>query len=262
MGGKILEISEKGLLSFDTKYIYHYNKTIQMSRRFESTKDWISKEELLRTAIENFQKNNKKNEKIAQQEIMLKNNNAEDAEWFLVDMEYSVSGNPYGRFDMIGITKKPDTNGKHRIALIELKTGTNAFGGANANTYGSGIAGHINNFYEFLYGEGGKGKDNVENLAKEIDCILSNYKAVGIDIGELQLSFNDIDCLPEHVECVIMCTGIQDKAYAASQVKKYLFNDEGASIYCLENKWGNSFRNKYRKLNVHLSITDKERVMR
>ena len=273
MGGKILEISSKGNLSFDSEYIEFYNKQKRTNEKviksFDNQDKWLSAENLLRTTIDFFQKNKSKKEKMAQQEIMLENNKCSKAEWFLVDMEYSVPGISYGRFDMIAVSKKKNKDGKHTIALVELKTGTGSFGGTTATTdnqdnvsikkYGSGIAGHINNFYEFLYGT--NGSENVENLAKEIVLILSNYRSLGIDYGGLQLEEKDIELSPQKVECIIMCTDLKDRKKTVEQAKKYIFNSRGSSKYCLENLWGNSFDTKLKSMNISLSVVDRERII-
>lgn len=259
MGGKILDISSSGLLGFDPKYIAHYDNKIKIGKRFANAEDWLSKEKLLKSAIHSYQTNYNKNEKIAQQEIILENNNSQNSEWYFVDMEYSVPGISYGRFDMIAISKRQDELGKYQIMLVELKTGTNAFGGAGEDTYGSGIAGHINNFYKFLYGE--SGKQNILRLAKEITTIMANYNALGLNNAGLNFALEDIDVAPENVKCVILCTDIKEKEKAQTQASKYIFNFKGASKWSLEKKWGNSFEERIKKLNVDLSIVDKERVI-
>ncbi len=66
---------------------------------------------------------------------------------------------------------------------------------------------------------------------------------------------------PENVDCIIMCTDIKDKIYGVMQAKKYIFDFKTASKYCLENLWGNHFAEKLNKLNIFLSIVDKERII-
>lgn len=276
MGGKILEISAKGNLSFDDKYLKHSNIS-NIGALFAKISDWEKNEQILRNTIYNFQSSSH-NEKIAQQEIMLENNKTKDAEWFLVDMEYSVPGISYGRFDMIAISKKKDKSGKYRIALVELKSGTDAFGGAKAirdhnkkiidiERYGSGIAGHINNFYEFLYGP--KAATTVKNLAKEIATIIKNYNELGIDTPFLDLRESDINIEPVCVECIILCTDVDLKNTDAAyhKARRFIFKNEyKSSELCLESDfcWNKNkeFDQKYGKLVLHISIVDKERVIK
>ena len=259
MGGKILEISEGGALSFVPKYIKHYNGRI-MNKSFSNIKEWLSYLCLLRTSIYAYQNTYKKTEKMVQQEFMHKNNQWSKSDWFLVDMEYAACRCPCGRFDMIAISKKK-TDGKHQIALIELKSGTHAFGGTKAKTgnYGSGIAGHIHNFYEFLFG--GSAQQNINRLAKEIALILSNCKLLGLDYGGLQIDEAEIDTNPQNIKCIILCSNIENNEEAVCQMKKYIFKSNGASKYCLENLWGGAFNQKMTKMNLFASVVNKERTI-
>ena len=263
MGGKILNISASGLLSFNPKYIKHYDKNLQFGEgRFKSISEWNDKENLLRAAIADFQKT--KSEKIAQQEIMIENNKSDISKWYAVDMEYVSK---HGRFDIIALSKNRGENGKYKIALIELKSDMEAFSGTKAErkdgkitkikNYGSGIAGHVNSFYEFRRGE------NLERLAKEIVTILSNYRDLGLLSGFEDLTTEtDIDTQPESVECIIMCTDIEDKKYAISQVRKYIFYERGiSSEVCLEELWGTDFDEKFAELNLKILVVNKERII-
>lgn len=73
-------------------------------------------------------------EKACQQWIINSNNCSADSDWYYVDMEYiykkdeEKSEHPFGRADLIAVSKKPDSNGKHKIAFVELKVGTGAYG--------------------------------------------------------------------------------------------------------------------------------------
>lgn len=262
MGGKILEISDVGTLSFDPKYVEHCNGA-KMDKYFPSVEAWRSKQELLEKAISDFQNGRNKTtvkhkEKITQQEIMLKNNRIVHTNWFLVDMEYSASGCPCGRFDMIAVSKHK-TDGKHQIALIELKSGTNAFGGTASGNYGSGIAGHIHKFYEFLFGV--HATKNINQLAEEIVLILSNYRSLGLNYGGLQMDKNEIDMTPENIKCVLLCTDVENTDEAVCRMKKYIFHSKGASKYCLEKLWGNAFDQKFKKMNLFTSVVNEERTI-
>ena len=73
-------------------------------------------------------------EKACQQWIINSNNCCTDSDWYYVDMEYIYKkdgeGNdhPFGRADIIAVSKKKEGNGKHKIAFVELKVGTDAYG--------------------------------------------------------------------------------------------------------------------------------------
>jgi hypothetical protein len=75
---------------------------------------------------------------------------------------------PFGRADLIAITRKPNKNGKHDVAFVELKVGTNSYSGQrdseekmevllNESLYkindiklGSGLASHMVDFMHFF----------------------------------------------------------------------------------------------------------------
>jgi len=128
------------------------------------------KENIKNIAFSNKLQNskNKKNtrEKVCQQWI-INQNNTHNSEWYYVDMEYMIKGNPLGRFDMIAIKKKADVNGKHQVALVELKVGSGAYGSTGGmklgddslynyqtkDTYvsfGSGLVGHLCDYMRYL----------------------------------------------------------------------------------------------------------------
>lgn len=76
-----------------------------------------------------------KNEKICQQWIVNETNNDLNNGWYYVDMEYNTQGEHLGRFDMIAISRKPNEFGKHTVKLVELKVGTEAYGGSWIKKY-------------------------------------------------------------------------------------------------------------------------------
>ena len=65
-------------------------------------------------------------EKKYQQNIVLHINRS-SSKWYCVDMEYNQRGKRVGRFDIIAISRKGDTNNKHKVALIELKVGAGSY---------------------------------------------------------------------------------------------------------------------------------------
>ncbi|MCR5108009.1 MAG: hypothetical protein K6B28_07570 [Lachnospiraceae bacterium] len=73
-------------------------------------------------------------EKACQQWIINTNNNDPGSKWYYADMEYiykedgEKSDHPFGRADLIAISKEPDCNGIFQLAFVELKVGTGAYG--------------------------------------------------------------------------------------------------------------------------------------
>lgn len=276
LGGKISEISANGSISISNGYLKK-EKYKNVKHKNLSLEEFEEIEEILKEEISEIQ-STRHNEKITQQEIMINNNKTKEAEWFLVDMEYSVTGIRYGRFDMIALSKEKDETGKYRIALIELKSGTNAFGGVSAvrddrneivgiRNYGSGIAGHINNFYEFLCGK--KSSYTIKNLAKEIVTIIENYNEIGIVTPFKNVTESEINTDIKSVECIILCTDIKKdkKEEAYRKARRYIFkNEHGASKLCLESDfcWNTDgqFCQKYNNLKLYISVVDKERVIK
>lgn len=110
-------------------------------------------------------RNRSKLEKQAQQTLALLNNSNPLSNWFCIDVEYEKH-NMAGRFDLIAISK----NTPHRVALIELKYGTNAYGGK------SGILTHVKDFSEFLK------NNNYEILRKDIEGILSSLDILDVRV--------------------------------------------------------------------------------
>ena len=265
--GKILGMSKTGSLSFDKKY---FNKAFikktgidpDIFENNKSIENWYRIETHLRDAVSDYQAT--KHEKCAQQEFILVNNRNKDSEWFIVDMEYCIPNFSYGRFDMIAISRQKIC-GKHRIRLIELKSGTKAFNGTKIEDgkikYGSGIVGHINNFYQFLYSD--SGRKNVRNLAEEICLIINNYHEIGVNVNIDKLNVDDIDYEPENVECVILCANIKNEKSAIKSIKNYIYDyQQGSSEYNIERlskKFSIDLLDGFKKLEVKLGISDKER---
>ena len=265
--GKILGMSKNGSLSFDKKYFdkKFVKKTGIKPDVFENKKtieNWYRIETLIRDAVSDYQIT--KHEKRAQQEFILVNNRNKDSEWFIVDMEYCIPNFSYGRFDMIAISRQKIC-GKHKIRLIELKSGTKAFGGTKIEDgkikYGSGILGHINNFYQFLYSN--SGCDNVRNLAEEICLIIRNYHKLGVNVNIGNLNVDDIDYEPKSVECVILCANIKNEITATKSIKNYIYDyQQGSSEYNIEKlskEFSLDLFDGFKKLDVKLGMADKER---
>jgi hypothetical protein len=109
----------------------------------------------------------RKLEKQAQERLFIDNNMNVNSKWFCIDVEYTKSFEDW-RFDIIAISKQAP----FRIALIELKYGSNAIGGK------SGITEHIQDFYKFH-------KNNCfEKLKPELKSIIDSLIKLGVDVPE------------------------------------------------------------------------------
>lgn len=277
MGGKILEISPTGLLSFDNNYIEKEERN-NFPPNFNDVNDWLSKKEKIKEAV--YKRQLGEREKVVQQEIMINNNKNGLSDWFLVDMEYSSVKNAkkYGRFDMIALSREKNERGKHTIGIIELKAGIGAIDGVKAKRdsndkktiigvkeRGSGIDGHIKKVYDFLYDS--NANTNLENLRKEIATIISNYHDLGLNYSMPKINEEDISSEPQDVKFIIMCADITpaEKKETIKKIRRAIFeNEPKASKLCLESKfaWGSSFDKKFSNLNILLSIVDKEREIK
>ena len=228
MGGSLLKVGSRGT-TFGFNNDYHTDQT--NSKKYASITEWFNDLENIKAAVKNHQTVKTKNEKIVQQQILSSNNANHEADYFLVDMEYSVSGFSYGRFDYIAITRKPNAEGKYSIALIELKYGVGAFSTSRkSGAYGSGIVGHANNFNRFIYGKNGKrellgGKqDPLVHLREEILNIIRNYKDFNLLDRELFTDIAEDKILIDEntIQTLFLCVGCLDVTGAIQKAKKYL----------------------------------------
>ena len=118
------------------------------------------------------------NEKKAQSQLYILNNNNKDSNWFCIDVEYVKAFKDIAekndaklnaRFDTIAISKSK--NNLHRVALIELKYGSGSIGGK------SGIYKHVSDFKAF------QDKNFFENhLQEEIIEIIKSQINLGIPV--------------------------------------------------------------------------------
>ncbi len=107
-------------------------------------------------------------ERVCQQWIMNQNNADILSDWYFLDMEY-VQSRQSGRIDMIAVKCKADEKGKHAVALIELKVGTKADGGA------SGLIKHMDDFMKLL-----DNADKYNRIREELSYMISSYKELGL----------------------------------------------------------------------------------
>ena len=215
----------------------------------------------------------KRIEKVCQQWIVNEANSRKESDWYYVDLEYTMQGVPTGRFDMIAVSKDI-IDGKHRVALIELKVKDKSYAGMDGTKaakyekeletiknvkdglygfekvkLGSGIVGHITDYLRFLQ------KNHYKTLKQEIVNIIECHNKLGL-LNNPELScisrITSVDDLAEkpEVHIVSYTEGLNngqtnDNAVTIRKLKKsmykYLFEepikDKGigkTSEYCLE----------------------------
>ena len=166
-------------------------------------------------------------ERICQQWIMNNCNKSKESDWYYIDMEYVDAIRPFGRFDMVAVRKTPK-NGKHEVALVELKVTNGAYGTTLSTSknlekqkiierkydilkenlfakdtdkedysmyelekvkYGSGIVSHIADYLRYL----NSGQYSLQ-LKQEIINAIKVYKKLGILPDD---KLNDIDTLAD-----------------------------------------------------------------
>lgn len=200
----------------------------------------------------------KRQEKICQQWIMNKNNADPDSEWYFLDMEYVLDSNPFGRIDMIAVKRNADINGKHEVALIELKVGKDSYRGLKGAQYrkseekykslkndlyqdsklkfGSGLVSHITDFMRLLYDE-----KHYCQIKAELVQIISAYKKLGlIDRQNSLYEIDDAEKLAKKPDVYILSyahvPNMEDaKETALSSMKTSFYNYLYLSTYCLYN---------------------------
>lgn len=169
--------------------------------------------------IKNNSINKATSEKKAQSKLVLLNNENLDSNWFCIDIEYIKPFNNSeekkkadfnARFDIIALSKmKP-----HKVALIELKYGSGAIGGA------SGIYKHVEDFSKFCergYFEG--------QLKQEIIEIVKSQKELGIAVPFE--SPEEFDLLtPEFYFITLDNNGKENASTPMQTMAGYLFNDK------------------------------------
>ena len=129
-----------------------------------------------------------KYEKQAQQRLFMVNNNNPESKWFCIDVEYtkSLQGKEKAedwRFDIIAVSK----DSPFRIALIELKYGSEALGGK------SGVRKHVKDFYLFFKNH------KFETLKPEIVSIIEKVQLLGVEVPNAlrNIKIGDIASKPE-----------------------------------------------------------------
>lgn len=270
MGGSLLKISctktktSKIKFEFNPKYNIDSKKSIPNT--YDRVDDWIESLSTLKELVKSFQEQKNKNEKMAQQNLLINNNKNIDSDYYFTDMEYSCPGIGYGRFDYVALTKKRNQNGKFQLALVELKYGTGAFktSGYKYGRYGSGIVGHAYNFSRFVFGVNDNNKFNRENIGKENLETLTFLRKETINIlnNKMQLGLldpntcrifsgikeEDIDIEENSIETLLITLGCIDIERAKSSIRNYLGvtgkADPTVQKLIGENKISNKFKLK------------------
>ena len=246
-------ISETYTESCDPEKVTYQSKDYRKFRD-EGRDTFYSNTDNIRENIDDVCHRLQKREKIIQQALVMKNNQNPDSDWFCVDLEYvqkrdDKRESAYGRFDIVAVRKQPDENGKHSVAIIEIKSGSSAYAPSlpqkvyqekvnekisaedfDIDTYlwslGSGILGHMADFYRF---EHRKNINRYGRLLKELVQILSNMKELYapevVDRyfpEELSgLSDTDFSNRPEFY-IVTLCDSNKELAYCVERMKNYL----------------------------------------
>jgi hypothetical protein len=216
-----------------------YSKSSNTTREME---EWMKDYQKFKRNAEKFAKN----EKIAQQEIILANNNDKTSAWYCFDMEYAFARKGknetnFGRFDILAISKNIQKDGRHKLLLIELKYDYTAYGDnlgkekrdiilsnksidifAPDFKAGSGIVGHVCDHIRYI-----RKKDETINarLKTEIIDILSKQnKLLNGSIPQIL----DIDSIDDKPIIAIITVGCNNIASCQKSMESHLYN--GATL--------------------------------
>lgn len=161
----------------------------------------------------------KHKEKFAQQKLIKNNNSNPNSEWYCIDIEYIKQRNTeeetkYGRWDIIAISKKCE-NGKHRVALIELKCTRGAIGGD------SGIVKHASDYINFMESGKNKFKTYKEHLKSEIKNIVNSL--YGLEICNIKI--DDVNQIADEPEFYFITLNNKNNELLRT-MRRYIFKDE------------------------------------
>ena len=242
---------------------------------------FLSNETIIRANIDKVRSTQK--EKIAQQHLVMTNNTNLSAEWFCVDLEYiqrrdDNSEDLYGRFDIVAVRKQPGNDGKHDVAIIELKVDKSAYSTSLSQsdkallkkgldidsfngTLGSGILGHIADFYRFetrTQKSTGQPIDRYAVLKEEIVTSLANRAEIfgtgtsrhSVPSSIATLQSNDLSIQPKFYFLTLCCEETMEACIIS--MKKYLHAKQGckgASEYNVMDAFGNALLKKGRSFS-------------
>jgi len=206
--------------------------------------EWMKEYKTLMGNVRRFQEKYKKYEKIAQQKLILANNNNSKSSWYCFDMEYkfareSENEPDYGRFDIFAVNREPYGK-KHKILLIELKYGRSAYKDSlkpearmkvfdtnnPAFNAGSGIVGHVCNYIRYV-----GCKTRLERLKQETVNILSVQKALGINVPDIEAAKDNIDDEPIFSIITVGCDGSKKSSIdsCCKSMENYLFEGKNSA---------------------------------
>lgn len=223
----------------------------------------------IKNEILNFQTQNNKLEKIAQQNLILNNNNSKTSKWFCIDMEYvqarsSREQQNHGRFDIIAVS----INKPREIALIELKYGYSVYSGISSKNMnvlkelkknivdtdisaGSGIVGHVINSIRF-WNE--SKKNDFSKIKADIKGIADSYKKLGLFCP---IDGTDLSFLQNNPAYYIITVG-ENVLKSQKKMKKYLLNLKDSSKFNLEKLIGINIIEKNEFLDLHLLFSEND----
>lgn len=117
------------------------------------------------------------------QQWLINSNNINESEWYFLDMEYVYDEDPYGRPDLIAVKRRPNENGKHEVALIELKIRRSQYSGIN-ETYKNKVEEKVVNAFERL-------KKNLYDQSADLKRIKYKSGIVSHIADYLRFLYND-----------------------------------------------------------------------
>lgn len=181
-----------------SKYLDSDNKSGRQKITFEELK---SRYDSIKDNIDKMQTN----EKISQQILAQNINKNKNSKWRIIDIEY-VKAEQEGRFDIIAITKEKP----YKVALIELKYGSNAIGGD------SGIRKHAEDFLSFI------DENRFQKYLKtEICSIVNDYRK--LTSSPLPQIAEENICDKPDIYFVILANNKNNDL--VEMTKRYLFED-------------------------------------
>lgn len=213
----------------------------------------------IKKGIKEHYKGEYKKEKDYQQKTVLSNNKDVDSKWFCVDLEYQTS--LYGRFDIIAISKKENCNGKHELAVIELKVGNGAMGTNKEDlpegfkdkskllenesewnkVKGSGITGHFSKFIGFLNDE-----QQIEELKDNVLKIIETYYKTSLcDVNVKKLYEAGKEKAIIFDEPKIIFLNYTDAKSKLASLKKGFINNVTENDYSIKKVWDGDILKKY-----------------
>lgn len=175
-GGKILTVTEKGLLAGLTDEYYLSPDTERILPSIEGLHDYLAHAKHI-VDIHESTKNRKLGEKEIQQRVVYENNlsvNADKTDYFIADVEWADKKVLGGRADIVAFCwkhKKP-RNRIVQLTLIEVKQGDKAIKSL------SGLKKHYDDYLSFK-----EDQEYVDCLAKDMLLVLKQKKELGLVKG-------------------------------------------------------------------------------